>query len=365
MFTGIDLDTLQFGDPRVLWLLLVPAVLLLLWLRQLAVRRLDARRLKAARQVPTRERFPVFGNALFWLFLTLATTFLIVALAQPRVVASFIRTGGADIVILLDGSASMHVKDVEGDRWTRSVRFLRVLGDSLAWQNDRIALSLFAHIATPQVRLTRDPNTFFFFLDHLAAGSPFRLEDDTTWDTNIALGITWGLRIIEKDEEIRGPSPNAKLFVLISDGQAWSGTVEESITAARKRGVPVFVIGVGSDVGGIIPDPKRTELDPEPPILSKIDRASLRAIAAAGGGEYFEMDRGSDLDLANRLIDAARRRSTASQSEPVLQDVYWQFLLAAAICAIAAAFFLRDRTALWIEAAAAALTLALVAAMLS
>ena len=33
---------------------------------------------------------------------------------------------------------------------------------------------------------------------------PFRLEDDTTWDTNIALGIEWGLRVIEKDEELRG-----------------------------------------------------------------------------------------------------------------------------------------------------------------
>jgi Ca-activated chloride channel family protein len=365
VFTALDLDTLQFGDPRVLWLLLLPAVLLLAWARQVIVRRRDARRLRATRQVPTHERFPFFGASLFWLFVTLATTLLIVALAQPRVVASFIRTGGADIVILLDGSASMHVKDVgSGDRWARAVRFLRVLGDSLSWDNDRIALSLFAHIATPQVRLTRDPNTYFFFLDHLAAGSPFRLEDDTTWDTNIALGITWGLRIIEKDQEIRGPSQNAKLFVLISDGQSWSGTVEESLKAARTRGVPVFVVGVGSDIGGIIPDPKRTELDPEPPIVSKLDRASLRAIAVAGSGEYFELDRGSDLDLANRLIDAARRRAIASQSEPVLRDVYWQFLAAAAICAVAAAFFLRDRTELWIEAIAAALTLAIVASIL-
>ena len=58
-------------------------------------------------------------------------------------------------------------------------------------------------IATPQVRLTRDPNTFFFFLDHLEDEPPFRLEDDTTWDTNIERGIYWGLRLIDKDEEMR------------------------------------------------------------------------------------------------------------------------------------------------------------------
>ncbi len=147
-----------------------------------------------------------------------------------------------------------------------------------------MALTLFAHIATPQIRLTSDPNTFFFFLDHLADTSPFRLEDDTSWDTNIALGVTWGLRIIEKDEEIRGPTDNARLFVLITDGQAWSGTVEESLMAARRKGVPLFVVGVGTEGGGIISDPKRTTLDTSAPVFSRLDRASLRAIATAGNG---------------------------------------------------------------------------------
>ena len=90
-------------------------------------------------------------------------------------------------------------------------------------------MALFAHIAAPQVRLTKDPNTFFFFLDHLAQESPFRLEDDTTWDTNIELGIAWGMRLIEKDTEIHGKSPNAKAFVLITDGQAWSGEVARAL----------------------------------------------------------------------------------------------------------------------------------------
>jgi Ca-activated chloride channel family protein len=363
MFTTLDLQTLQFEDPLLLWLLVAPAGLLLLWMWRLSSRRRDARRLYAARQVPRRERFPLFGSALFWLLLLLATSFLIGALAQPKVVASFVRTGGADIVVLLDGSASMHVKDVEGDRWQRSVKFLRVLGDSLSWQNDRIALSLFAHIATPQVRLTRDPNTFFFFLDHLQGNSPFRLEDDTTWDTNIGLGINWGLRIIEKDEQIRGPSKNARLFILISDGQAWSGTVEESLKMARARGVPVYVVGVGTDVGGVIPDPKNKPLEPQEPIYSKLDRASLRAIANAGGGQYFEIGRESDIDLSNRLIDAVRRRGATSQTEPVLQDVYWQFLAAAAVCAIASVMFLSAKAELWIQAVAASLTLATLAAL--
>ena len=127
------------------------------------------------------------------------------------------------------------------DRWGRSMQFLRTLGDSLSWREDRIAMAAFAHIAAPQVRLTRDPNTLFFFLDHLQRRPPFRIEDDTTWDTNLELGVHWGLRLIEKDEELHGRSPNARLFVMLSDGEAWSGEVAKSLDLAVSKNIPLFV----------------------------------------------------------------------------------------------------------------------------
>jgi hypothetical protein len=200
-----------------------------------------------------------------------------------------------------------------------------VLGDHLSWRQDRVALALFAHVAVPQVRLTKDPNTLFFFLDHLNAGPPFRLEDATTWDTNIALGLRWGLRVIERDEQINGRSVNGRLLVLLSDGQAWTGEVAGSIRAARARGIPIFVVGVGTSRGGTIPDPIQAN-DTTGPIVSRLDRASLGAIATAGGGEYFELDRNGDEDIADRIIEAARRRAPLAAGTPVTQELYWQAL---------------------------------------
>src|ERR671930_1438852 len=246
MLTGIDLNSVRFAEPTYLWLLIAPGALLVVWIWQVARRRRDARRFRQHRRLPVRERFPIFGGLMFWLALILASGFAILALARPAATVSVVRTAGVDLVILQDGSASMRTKDVAGDRWQRSMRFLRTLGESLAWKDDRIAMALFAHIAAPQVRLTKDPNTFFFFLDHLDRESPFRIEDDTTWDTNIELGIAWGLRLIEKDEEIYGKNPNAKAFVLVSDGQAWSGEVARSLRLARGKDVPVYVVGVGT-----------------------------------------------------------------------------------------------------------------------
>jgi Ca-activated chloride channel family protein len=359
-----DWSTLQFAEPRLLWLLVLPAVLLVLLVRQVVVRRRDARRLAETRQVPMRERFPVAMDALFWLSVIVATALLFVALAQPRVVASSVRRAGVDMVVLLDASASMHVRDVQGNRWQRSIRFLRALGDSLRWDEDRMALTIFAHIAAPQVRLTRDPNTFFFFLDHLTESPPFRLEDDTSWDTNIALGIEWGLRLIQKDEELRGKSPNAKQFILLTDGQAFSGVVEDALKLARARDVPVFVVGVGSLQGGVIPDPKRVANPQEPVIRSALDRKSLNVIAATSGGRYLELDRDSDVAIANQIIDAARRRSIAVAPEPAMEPVYWPFLLAAACAVVAGLLFLRDRSELWIQALGGGLVLAIVSSLL-
>ncbi|HYM25923.1 MAG TPA: VWA domain-containing protein [Vicinamibacterales bacterium] len=370
MIPKIDLDTIRFGAPEYLWLLLAPAALFVIWCWQLSRRRRDARRYRQHRRLPVRERFPIVGGLMFWLCAIGATALTILALARPTAAVSLIRSAGVDLVILQDGSASMRTPDVPGDRWQRSIRFLRVLGESLAWKDDRIAMALFAHIAAPEVRLTKDPNTYFFFLDHLDRESPFRLEDDTTWDTNIELGIAWGLRLIEKDEEIYGKNPNAKAFVLISDGQAWSGEVARALSVAKKRDVPVWVVGVGTTVGGLIPEPPAkptipgrgvTPADEKPAsIRSSLDRNSLAMIATAGGGEYLELDREGDREIANRIIDAARKRAGSRGLEVSGEELYWRCLIAAAALMGIGLLFLQERVELWLQAAGAAATLALI-----
>ncbi len=367
MLPTIDLKSLRFDQPLQLWLLVIPAALLVVWMWRLNRHWRDLRRYRAQRMVPMRERLPLFGELLFWLCLIFASVATIVGTARPVAATSSIRTGGVDLIILQDGSASMWTPDVAGNRWQRSIKFLRVLGESLRWKNDRIAMALFAHIATPQVRLTSDPNTYFFFLDHLDRQSPFRLEDDTTWDTNTELGITWGLRLVDKDEELRGgPSANAKMFLLLSDGQSWTGQVQKAIRQSQTKGVPIFVVGVGTASGGMIPEPPprpvypgQTPPEPQPPVHSQLDRASLMQIADAGGGQYLELDRDSDREIANRIVDAARRRAPSKGAEGI-QELYWQCLLVAAVFLGLGIIALRDRGELWLQTAGAASALALV-----
>jgi hypothetical protein len=221
-------------------------------------------------------------------------------------------------------------------------------------------MALFAHMATPQIRLTKDPNTYFFFLDHLEGKSPFRLEDDGTWDTNIERGIYWGLRLVEKDAELRRiagvasklpVSDNSKAFVLISDGQSWSGEVAKSLALAQGQNIPLSVVGVGTTAGGIIPDPKREAN--QPVVRSILNRAELTRIATAGGGRYYELDRESDRDIANQIIDQTRRRAGTTGIQEGTRELYWNFLFAAGVFLALGVLFLRDRVALALQLAAA------------
>ena len=354
----------RLGAPEYAWLLVAIAMLLPLFLWRVALWRRDVRAMSRHRLVPVRERFRAFGPWPFWGCLLAALGLTLLAVARPQARIARVRTAGVDLIVLQDGSASMHVRDVGVTRWQRSMQFLRTMAESLDWNDDRMALALFARIAVPQVRLTRDPNTIFFFLDHLDRESPFPLADNATWDTNIELGVYWGVRLLERDEQLNGVSPNAKAFVLLSDGQAWSGEVDAALTLARNRSIPLFVVGVGTQTGGWIPEPPPnpfSPLAPTPgggPIRSALDRLALQTIATAGRGVYYDLGRGTDADLANAIVDAARRRAGSAGFEEQVEELYWWCLIAAAGFLALGVWFVGDRAEALIQTAGAVMALA-------
>ena len=360
----VSFESFRFAEPLYLWLLIIPAVLFAVWIWRFVRRRGDLKRLRARRALPVRERLGAVGDLAFWAAVLLAASLCIVALARPQALVSTVRKASADVVVLQDASASMYVSDVKPDRWRRSVQFLRTFAETLSWQGDRVALALFAQLAAPQVRLTKDPNALFFFIDHLGEHSPFRLENATTWDTNIEEGIRWGLRLVEKDEEVFGKNGNPKAFLVISDGQAWSGTVANALQSARAMKIPVHVVGIGTSTGGMIPEPARPDGTRPPPVIrSVLDRASLVQLAVAGGGEYFEIGDEPDRIVAFRIVERLRRRADVVKDVESFDELYGRFLMAAAVVLVIGTAFLRKRTELAWQAAGALAVVLLLASL--
>jgi len=361
----IDLESFRFEFPVYLWLLAIPGALLAVLVWRVARRRSDVGRFVASRRLPMRERFTMAGELTFWMAVLVASSLCIAAVARPQARTGSVRQASADVVVLLDGSASMYVTDVRPNRWRRSITFLRAFAESIRWQGDRVALALFAQSAAPQVRLTKDPNALFFFIDHLGDTSPFRLENAPTWDTNIEEGLRWGLRLVDMDERLFGASTNTKAFVVVSDGQAWSGTVATALAAARDRRIPVYVVGIGTTEGGMIPEPMREDGTRPPPVLrSVLDRESLVKIAVAGGGEYFEIGDEPDTVVAFRIIERLRRRALTARDVETFDDLYPQFLLAAAAVIGVGTLALRKRTELVWQAIGAATAVVVIASIL-
>jgi hypothetical protein len=85
-----------------------------------------------------------------------------------------------------------------------------------------------------------------------------------------------------------------------------------------------------------------------------LNRAELMRIATAGGGRYYEIDRESDREIANAIIDSTRRRAGTTGVQEGTQELYWNFLFAAGVFLALGVLFLRDRVALALQLGAAA-----------
>ena len=59
-------------------------------------------------------------------------------------------------------------------------------------------------------------------------------------------------------------------------------------------------------------------------------------IAQKAGGEYFEIGRDSDREVAFNVIDRLHRQANVTQQVESFEDLYWRFLLAAAAFLIGA-----------------------------
>ena len=106
--------------------------------------------------------------------------------------------------------------------------------------------------------------------------------------------------------------------------------MDKALELARQHGIRIYVVGVGTTTGGLIPD-----LPPHPydrrflPIHSALDRPSLRAIADGGGGKYFELGVESDEVIALQLLADVQQHGGGTRREATYAELYWWFLVGA------------------------------------
>ncbi|MCR5642948.1 MAG: VWA domain-containing protein [Prevotella sp.] len=226
----------------------------------------------------------------FWL-LQGSLALLIIMLARPQMgtkISQEKRTG-IETIIAVDISNSMRAEDVEPSRLDRAKMMVENLVDHFT--DDKIGLIVFAGDAFVQLPITSDYVSAKMFLNNI---DPSMI---LTQGTDIARAIEMGTHSFTQDEGV------GKAIIVITDGEDHEGGALEAAQAAKKEGMRVYVLGVGSTNGAPIPDPQTGDYMKDNSgntVMSALNEDMCRQVASAGGGAYIHVSNNSN---AQRQLD--------------------------------------------------------------
>lgn len=314
----------SFAEPARLWLLLVPAVgVVLAWLR--SRRRLRQQRRLASPAVWRRLMGGVPATGLLRLLAWCgAAAALVLALARPQwgELPEQVSIRTRDLVVALDVSDSMLCPDVSPDRLRRS---LEVLTRALpSFDGNRVGVVVFAGDAYPLVPATRDLNAVAAFL---AAVEPGMVA---TPGSNLERAVATSLELLPGEGE-------GRVVVVMTDGENLQGDMEHATGALRDAGVELLAVVAGTEAGGPIPltGPQggvRYKRDTDGrPVVTRARPAALEGLADAVDGAVIRLD---EPDAVRHLVEAvAALRTREAESERSVRRVE-RFPLALILAAV-------------------------------
>ena len=301
---------LRFESPIYLYLLV--AVPLLALLRLLSWR-LRKRNLRAfgdpqllSSLMPDVSRYRPAVK--FWL-LVAAYALLVLMLARPQMGSKISREkrNGIEAIICMDISNSMLAQDVVPSRLDKSKLLVENLIDNFT--NDKIGLIVFAGDAFVQLPITSDYVSAKMFLQNI---DPSLIS---VQGTDLARAVDMATKSFTKQPGV------GRAIIVITDGEDHEGGAIEAAKEARKRGMNVFILGVGDPKGAPIPlgDGNYLTNAQGETVMSALNTRMCQEVAAAGSGTYIHVDNTSD---AQEKLNDALARLQRGESESVIYSEY-------------------------------------------
>ena len=243
---------------------------------------------------------------------------------------------GVDLVILLDVSKSMLVEDVAPNRLGAVTKELREWLKNSA--QDRVSLVPFAGDAFVMSPLTFDYQSLDFVLEEV---SPHSI---TAGGTNVPVAIETATELLDKDNS------NARVILLISDGENLEGDALAAASKAFADRITILTVGVGTAQGGPVPADDYLR-HPEIPVAkrrfikdeygievrSRADERTLRGIADATGGRFYSFTPGAGTfrTLQEQSLLPLARKSRAQHINIADYTEWFQIPLGCAILLMA------------------------------
>ena len=307
-----------FEYPKLLWLLVVPALLVLHYIYlELAQRHPH---LRVSTSVPWLVKKTTLASSIRhipFVLRILALSLIVVAIARPRSseVIEKIDAEGIDIVLAMDVSTSMLARDFTPDRISASKD---IAIEFIAQRpTDRMGIVVFAGESYTQCPLTTDRAALINMMKEVETGL---IDDGTAIGNGLATAIA---RMKDSDAKSR-------VVILLTDGVNNSGEVspQMAVEIAKTYGIRVYTIGVGRE--GMAPYPVMTPWGVEVRNLEvEIDEDLLKQIADETGGRYFRANDNTKLAEIYDEINQMEKARTTVDSFPIYKELFGKYALLA------------------------------------
>ena len=233
------------------------------------------------------------------------------------------------LMLVLDVSGSMEEDDfVLKNRRISRMNMVKLLSDDFLKKRkgDAVGLTLFGSEPYVYIPLTADVDTASQMLSELDVG----MAGDQT-----AIGDALGLAV----QTMKNIKNESKVIVFMSDGNANAGGLspEQSLEMAKKDGIRVYTIGIGSLPYTVNTFFGRRQVNP----ASGLDEKTLRKIAEHTGGKYFRATTTADMHKIYDEIDKLEPIDTETNIIYPTKELYYYPLLLALILGFIG-FYIRE-----------------------
>ncbi|WP_291130536.1 vWA domain-containing protein [Flavobacterium sp. UBA7682] len=285
----------------------------------------------------------VFKPVLKLVVILLALTCLIIGLVNPKMGTKLetVKREGIDIVFAIDVSKSMLAEDVAPSRLEKSKQLVSQIINNLG--SDRIGIVAYSGSAFPVLPITTDYSVAKMFLQGMNPG--MISSQGTSIDQAINLASTF----IDKKDKTN------KLLIIISDGEDHSEASVEAAEEAKKLGLKIITIGVGSEKGGPIPLKRNGVVETfqrdqnDEVVITKRNSDVLKEIAKATGGGYVDGNSTKTvLDYVKNALDNIQKTEFESTQMADFKSQF-QWFLGFAFFLLFLDVFLLEKKTKWVE----------------
>lgn len=281
----------RFENPAFLYLLIIIPVIIVIRFLEMRKRKLKLKKFGDLSLL--KQLMPDVSSSRkslkFWLMIA-ALALLIVMLARPQMGTKISqeKRKGIEVIISLDISNSMGAEDVVPSRLDKSKMLVENMVDNFT--NDKVGLVVFAGDAFIQLPITSDYVSAKMFLQNT---DPSLIA---TQGTDLAGAIELSSKSFTQQDKV------GRAILIITDGEDHEGGAIEAAEKARKNGIRVFVLGVGSTKGSPVPDGNGGYMKDNSgqEVISALNEEMCKQVAQAGGGAYIHVDNTS---LAQRQLN--------------------------------------------------------------